>query len=177
LQIPIFKKAYPTKSQAKKFRQTPAKITTMNKLLVITLLCTTIATVSYAQPQGGGAMFQRRTPAERVAVIHQKLDSAFKVDATKLAMIDTALTVLYKKQDARMQEIRDAMMNGGERPDPEALREEMQKYNTAQEEILKAVLTAEQFTIWKEQIVPSMRPPRPAGGGGGGGGNWRGGNQ
>ena len=52
----------------------------------------------------------------------------------------------------------------------------MQKWSGAQEEILKAVLTAEQFTIWKDQILPSMRPARPAGaGGGGGGGNWRGG--
>lgn len=159
------------------FRQTPAKITYMKKQLFFTLLFASIVTISFAQPQGGGGMFQRRTPAERVAQVHQKLDSAFKLEATKLAMIDTALSVLYKKQDARMMEIRDAMMNGGERPDPEALREEMQKYNTAQEEILKAVLTAEQFTIWKEQIVPSMRPPRPNGGGGGGGGNWRGGNQ
>ena len=71
------------------------------------------------QIMGGGMMMQRRTPAERVATIHQKLDSAFKLEATKLAMVDTALTVLYKKQDARMMEIRDAMMNGGERPDPE----------------------------------------------------------
>jgi hypothetical protein len=150
----------------------------MKKSILLAILAVSITTFSYAQPQGGGGMMmQRRTPAERVATIHQKLDSAFKLEATKLAMVDTALTVLYKKQDARMMEIRDAMMNGGERPDPEALRTEMQKYNTAQEEILKAVLTAEQFTIWKEQIVPSMRPPRPNGGAGGGGGNWRGGNR
>ena len=148
----------------------------MKKSILLAILAVSITTFSYAQPQGGGGMMmQRRTPAERVATVHQKLDSAFKLEAARLAMIDTALTVLYKKQDARMMEIRDAMMNGGERPDPEALRTEMQKYNTAQDEILKAVLTAEQFTIWKEQIVPSMRPPRPNGGGGGG--NWRGGNR
>jgi hypothetical protein len=61
----------------------------------------------------------------------------------------------------------------GERPDPETLREEMKKYNDAQEEIIKAVLTAEQFTIWKDQIVPAMRPARPMGMGGGGGGGRR----
>ncbi len=108
----------------------------MKKSILLVILAAAITTFSYAQPQGGGGMMmQRRTPAERVATIHQKLDSAFKLEATRLAMIDTALTVLYKKQDARMMEIRDAMMNGGERLDPEALREEMQKYNTAQEEI------------------------------------------
>jgi hypothetical protein len=123
-----------------------------------------------AQPPGGG--FQRRTPAERVAVIHQKLDSAFKLDAVRLSLIDTALVVLYKKQDARMQEVREAAM-GGERPDPEALREEMKKYSDAQEEIIKAVLTPEQYTIWTEKIVPAMRPARPMGMGGGGGGGGR----
>lgn len=136
-------------------------------LLWTFLLCVASA---YAQPPGGG--FQRRTPAERVAVIHQKLDSAFKLDATKLSLIDTALTVLYKKQDTRMQEVREAAM-AGERPDPEALREEMKKYSDAQEEIIKAVLTPEQFLIWKDQIVPSMRPARGMGMGGGGGAGGR----
>lgn len=148
----------------------------MKNVIITSLFLLTVSLAAYAQPQGGG--FQRRTPAERVAVIHQKLDSAFKLESTKLAMIDTALTVLYKKQDARMQEVREALMNGGERPDMEAMREEFKKYSDAQEEILKAVLSAEQYTIWKEQILPSMRPARPMGGGQGGqgGGNWRGGN-
>ena len=146
----------------------------MKNYFSLSLLLLCFSVISYAQPQGGG--FQRRTPAERVAVIHQKLDSAFKLEPAKLAMIDTALTVLYKKQDARMQEVRDAMMNGGERPDPEAMREEFKKYSDAQEEILKAVLSAEQFTIWKEQILPSMRPARQMMMGGGGPGGNRGGN-
>lgn len=149
----------------------------MKKILSLLLLVTGAFVSTYAQPPGGG--FQRRTPAERVAVIHQKLDSAFKLEPSKLSLIDTALVVLYKKQDGRMQEVREAMMNG-ERPDPETLREEMKKYNDAQDEILKAVLSAEQYTIWKDQIVPSMRPARPMGGGGGGGwggGGGRGNNQ
>ena len=148
----------------------------MKNYMLASILIISISLSAYAQPQGGG--FQRRTPAERVAVIHQKLDSAFKLEPAKLAMIDTALTVLYKKQDARMQEVREAMMNGGERPDMEAMREEFKKYSDAQEEILKAVLTAEQFTIWKDQILPTMRPARPMGGGQGGqgGGTWRMGN-
>jgi hypothetical protein len=138
----------------------------MKKFLAIFPIAFLLIGSVQAQPPGGG--FQRRTPAERVAVIHQKLDSAFKLDAVRLSLIDTALTVLYKKQDTRMQEVREAAM-AGERPDPEALREEMKKYSDAQEEIIKAVLTAEQFTIWKEQILPAMRPARPMGMGGGGG--------
>ncbi|MBM3922873.1 MAG: hypothetical protein FJ340_06685 [Sphingomonadales bacterium] len=142
----------------------------MKKLSFVFLTMLFASGVAMAQPPGGG--FQRRTPAERVAVIHQKLDSAFKLDAVRLSLIDTALVVLYKKQDSRMQEIREAAM-GGERPDPEALREEMKKYSDAQEEIIKAVLTPEQYTIWTEKIVPAMRPTRPMGMGGGGGGGGR----
>ena len=77
------------------------------------------ATVS-AQPGGG---FQRQTPEQRVAAIHQKLDSAFKLEPAKFAALDTALTVLYKKQDARMQEI----FSSGERPDRETMMAERKK--------------------------------------------------
>jgi hypothetical protein len=110
----------------------------------------------------------RRTTEERVARIHQKLDSAFKLDQAKLTTLDTALTVLYKAQDAKRQEL----MAGG-MPDRETFMAEMKKYTDAQDEILKAVLTKEQFDTWKEKIQPSMRPQRPQGGGGmpGGGGN------
>ena len=36
---------------------------------------------------------------------------------------------------------------------------------TYQQKMIKAILTAEQFAIWKEKIEPSMRPQRPGGGG------------
>ena len=126
-----------------------------------------LAVSAFAQPGGGG--FQRQTPEQRVAAIHAKLDSAFKLPAADLAKLDTALTVLYKKQDERMKEI----FASGERPDRETMMAERQKYADAREEILKAVLTEEQYGIWKDKIEPSMRPQRPQGGGGfpGGGNN------
>jgi hypothetical protein len=133
----------------------------MKKMIFLLLTAISLSAAVYAQPGGG---FQRQTPEERVARIHQKLDSAFKIDPAVMAKVDTALVVLYKKQDARMQEL----FSGGERPDRETMMAERQKYTDAQEEILKAVLTAEQFAIWKEKIQPSMRPQRPGGGGGGG---------
>lgn len=140
----------------------------MKKMFFLLLASFSLSAAVYAQPGGGG--FQRQTPEERAARIHQKLDSAFKLDAALMAKVDTALVVLYKKQDARMQEI----FSSGERPDRETMMAERQKYTDAQEAILKAVLTEEQFTIWKEKIQPSMRPQRPGGGGdgnrGGGGG-------
>ena len=133
----------------------------MKKMFFLLLTTISLSAAVYAQPGGG---FQRQTPEERVARIHQKLDSAFKLDPAVMAKVDTALVVLYKKQDARMQEI----FSGGERPDRETMMAERQKYTDAQEEILKAVLSAEQYAIWKEKIQPSMRPQRPGGGGGGG---------
>lgn len=112
-----------------------------------------------ASAQGGG--FQRRTPEERAAAIHQKLDSAFKLDAATLAKVDTAMIALYKAQDAKRQEL----MSGGSMPDRETMQAEMKKYSDAQDEILKAVLTEDQYKIWKEKIQPSMRGPKPGGGG------------
>ncbi|MBM3416032.1 MAG: hypothetical protein FJY20_06210 [Bacteroidetes bacterium] len=126
-------------------------------LAVITLF--NLAVITSAQPGSGG--FQRRTPEEKAAAIHHKLDSAFKLDASKLAMLDTALTALYRAQDAKRQEL----MAGGNF-DREKIQEEMKKFSEAQNEILKAVLTRDEYEIWKEKIAPSMRPQRPPGGGG-----------
>jgi hypothetical protein len=112
------------------------------------------------------AQFQRRTPEERAATIHAKIDSAFKLDATKLANLDTAIVALYKAQDKKREE----MMAGG-MPDRETMMAEMKKFSDAQDEIIKAVLTEDQFKIWKEQIQPSMRPQRQGGGGNRNGGN------
>lgn len=110
---------------------------------------------------GGGGGFARRTPEERVAVIHSKIDSAFKLDAKKMATLDTALVALNRAQDKKREEL----MAGGQ-PDRETFMAEMKKFSDAQDEIMKAVLSAEQYIIWKEQIQPSMRPNRGPGGAG-----------
>jgi len=130
----------------------------MKKMTFLLLTSFVLTAAVFAQPGGN---FQRQTPEQRVAAIHQKLDSAFKLDPAKLATLDTALTVLYKAQDARMQEI----FSSGERPDRETMMAERKKYSDARDEMIKAVVTEEQFDIWKEKIEPSMRPQRPPGGG------------
>jgi coenzyme F420-reducing hydrogenase alpha subunit len=139
----------------------------MMKQKVLVLLAVTFCITAAAVAQGGG--FQRMTTEERVARIHNKLDSAFKLDAAVLSAVDTALTVLYKAQDAKRQE----MMAGGQGSfDRETFQAEMKKFSDAQDEILKAVLNKDQYETWKEKIQPAMRPQRPQGGGGpGGGGN------
>ena len=132
----------------------------MKKIFLVAMVSFAIGLTASAQ--GGG--FNRRTPEERAATIHQKIDSAFKLDATKLAMLDTAITQLYKAQDKKREEL----MAGG-MPDRETFMAEMKKFSDAQDEIMKAVLAADQYTIWKEKIQPAMRPQRPQGGGSGGG--------
>lgn len=143
-------------------RFTLKKYTNMKKLMFLFVALTAI-TISYAQPGGG---FQRQTPEQRVAAIHAKLDSAFTLGAAKLAPLDTALTVLYKKQDEKMAE----MFTGGTRPDRDAMMAERKKWTDARDEMIKAVLSKDQYETWKEKIEPSMRPARPQGQGGGNGG-------
>ena len=133
----------------------------MKRISLMLIAGLTFSLVTNAQ--GGGGGFMRRTPEERVAVIHAKIDSAFKLDAKTMATLDTALVALNRAQDKKREEL----MAGGQ-PDRETFMAEMKKFSDAQDEIMKAVLTAEQYTIWKEQIQPSMRPSRGPGGGGGG---------
>ena len=136
----------------------------MKKISLCLLASFALAATISAQPGGG---FQRQTPEQRVAAIHFKLDSAFKIAPDKLSVLDSALTVLFKAQDARMQEI----FSGGERPDRETMMAERKKYSDSRDEMIKAMLTEEQFAIWRDKIEPSMRPQRPPGGGGMPGGN------
>ena len=125
----------------------------MKKISLMLLASLGLAVVVNAQPGSG---FQRRTPEERTASIHAKLDSAFKLDAAKMTNLDTALVTLFRARDTKMQELR-----AGGNMDRDAMMAEMKKFSDAQDEILKAVLAADQFTIWKEKIEPSMRPQRP----------------
>ena len=111
--------------------------------------------------QGGGGGFQRRTVEERVATIHAKMDSAFKLEASKLAEVDAIFTTFYKDSD----KAREEMMSTGERPSREAMAEKMAPLTEAREKKLKAALPEAQYEIWKKQIEPGMRPQRPGGGG------------
>jgi protein CpxP len=130
----------------------------MKKISLMLVSFLSLAAVVNAQ---GGGGFQRRTPEERTASIHSRIDSAFKLEPNKMANLDTALVTLYRQQDKKREEL----MAGG-MPDRETMMAEMKKFSDAQDEIMKAVLTADQFTIWKEKIQPSMRPQRQPGSGG-----------
>ncbi|MBL7733374.1 MAG: hypothetical protein JNM88_19560 [Chitinophagaceae bacterium] len=131
----------------------------MKRILAMLVAVFSLTLAASAQPGG----MNRMTPEERAARIHQKLDSAFKLPAADLQKIDTAMTALYKAQDAKRQEL----MSGG-MPDRETFMAEMKKFSDAQDEILKAMLTEEQYNTWKEKIQPAMRPQRQGGPPGGG---------
>jgi hypothetical protein len=124
-------------------------------------------TVSRAQQGGGGP--QRQTVEQRVASIHHRVYSAFKLEAKKLAEVDSIFANYYRASD----KVRADMMAGGGQVDRQAMMEKMQPLTDDRDAKLKAALGDDKYKIWKEQIEPSMRRPGGGGGGGrqGGGGN------
>jgi periplasmic protein CpxP/Spy len=111
-----------------------------------------------ANAQGG---YQRRTVEERVQIIQQKLDSAFKLDKAKLAEADSVFANFFRSTD----KMRDEMMSSGGQPDFQAMREKMQPLMDERDKKLQGILTQDQFKTWKDQIEPSLRPRRQGGGG------------
>jgi hypothetical protein len=107
--------------------------------------------------QGG---FPRRTVEERVQTVHQKLDSAFKLDKTKLTEADSVFANFYRTTD----KTREEMMSGGQ-PDFQAMREKMQPFVDERDKKLQGILTEDQFKMFKDQIEPTLRQRRPGGGG------------
>jgi len=122
--------------------------------------CFSLVLAVAANAQGG---FQRRTVEERVQIVHQKIDSAFKPGAEVLTKVDAAFKTYYTEQDKIMAESRGE----GQRPDMDALRKKMEPLTEARDKELKAVLTEDQFKKFKDEIEPSLRQRRPGGPGGG----------
>jgi periplasmic protein CpxP/Spy len=130
----------------------------------VLLLAAAVITSFAAMAQGGGN-FQRRTPEERLKPIHEKIDSAFKLDAAKMKQVDEIFLNSFKESDKKMEEMRA----GGGQMDRDAWQAARQKMTEERDTKLKAVLTEEQMKIFKDQIEPSLRPQRGSGNRGGGG--------
>jgi len=128
------------------------------KMKIAMMISSFILLAVAANAQGG---FQRRTVEERVQMAHQKLDSAFKLDKTKLTDADSVFANYYRAQD----KIREEMMSGGGQPDFQAMREKMQPAMEDRDKRLQGILTADQYKVWKEEIEPSLRPHRQNNGG------------
>ena len=122
----------------------------MKKMLLIAPMFLVIAFSALAQ---GGGGFQRRTVEERVDMIHQKMDSAFKLDKAKAADVDSAFAAYYRASDKTMEDMRA----GGGQIDRQAMMEKMQPLMDERDKKLQGILTADQYKTWKEVIEPSMR--------------------
>lgn len=123
----------------------------MKKQIVLIAIAALVG-VGTINAQGG---FQRRTIEERVKSVHEKLDSAFKLDAAKMTQVDSIFTSFYKTADAAIDEMR-ASGNF----DRDARMAKNQELAAARDEKLKKVFTEDQMKIWKDSIEPSMRPQR-----------------
>ena len=132
----------------------------MKKRFLLFAVILLAGTVAVNAQGGGGGNFPRRTVAERIAPVHQKMDSAFKLDAAKLTQVDSVFANYYRSTDKMREEL---MAGGGDRS---AMREKMQPLTDARDKELRALLGDDNFKTFKEVIEPSMR--RPGGGGGGG---------
>ena len=123
----------------------------MKKQLVLMVFA--LGCIIAAKAQGG---FQRRTVEERVKIVHEKLDSAFKPAAVKLTEIDSIFTGYYKTLNAW----RDEMRASAAPPDRDAMMAKTQEFIAARDEKLKKDLTEEQMKVWKDTIEPSLRQQR-----------------
>ena len=129
------------------------------KTKISLLLAVLLAGTFSVNAQGGG--FQRRTVEERVAMVHAKLDSAFKPGAAKLTAIDSVFSSYYRAQDQKRQELR----SGGATPDRETMTAEMNKLSVPRDEKLKTILSESEYKKWKDEIEASLRGgQRPPGG-------------
>jgi periplasmic protein CpxP/Spy len=129
----------------------------MKKQVLLMAVAAIVGVTAMAQ---GGGNFQRRTPEERLKPIHEKIDSAFKLEPAKLAQVDSIFIQSFRESDKKMQELRDA---AGGQMDRDAMMAARQQLMDDRDKKLKAVLTEEQLKIWKEQIEPSTRPQRGGG--------------
>lgn len=119
----------------------------------ITLMISSFVLLALAVNAQGG--YQRRTVEERVQMVQQKFDSAFKLDKAKLTDVDSVFANYYRGQD----KLRDDMMNSGQR-DFQAMREKMQPLMDERDKKLQGILAADQYKTWKDSLEPSLRPKR-----------------
>jgi periplasmic protein CpxP/Spy len=110
--------------------------------------------------QGGGNR-PRLTVEERVQRMHHAVDSAFKLEASRLAQSDSAFAKYYRAQD----KLREEMRAGGGQPDFQAMREKMQPLMDERDKELKVIYGDDLYKKWKEELEPALRPRGGPGGG------------
>jgi hypothetical protein len=115
------------------------------------LMLALILSAAFAVNAQGGPGGPRRSVEERVQAVHEKLEAALKLDATKMTQVDSVFATYYRATDKVREEI---IAGGGDRS---AMREKMQPYADARDKELKVLLGEENFKKWKDEIEPTLR--------------------
>ena len=128
------------------------------KKTIIAIAVIMLAGTASTFAQGG---FQMPSPEERVKRVHGKMDSAFKLDETKMKEVDALYLDYYKTQDKVREEV---MASGASGQDIRTqMMEKLKPHQEALDAKLKPILGDDKFKIWKEQVEPTLRrggPPR-----------------
>ncbi len=127
----------------------------MKKQFVLMAFATIFSFSAFAQGGGG----QRMTAEERTKAMIEKM-APLKLDADIKAKADVIIADYNTASQKAMDELRAA---GGDREAMGAKRKEMADLRDSK---LKLIFTEAQMKQWQDEILPSMRPQRPAGGGG-----------
>jgi periplasmic protein CpxP/Spy len=117
--------------------------------------------ITAVNAQGGGG--QRMTPEERTKMMIEKM-APLKLDAETKAKADVIIADYNKDWQKANDELR---ASGADRDAMQAKRKE---FSDARDAKLKLIFTEAQMKQWVDEILPSLRPQRPAGGGTNGGG-------
>jgi hypothetical protein len=124
------------------------------KISILIAFLFAIAIGTKAQQQG----MQRRTVEERVKATMDKLVTPLTLDQGQQDKTTAVFTDFYTAQD----KMRDDARASGTRPD----RSVFEKMTNDRDEKLKAIFTDVQYTKFKNDLEPTLRPQRQQGGGG-----------
>jgi hypothetical protein len=126
----------------------------MKKQLVLMAIAAMFS-ITAVHAQGGGG--PRMTPEERIKFTIEKM-APLNLDAATKTQADIIITDYVNGSQKATDEVRAA---GGDR---DAMMAKRKEFSDARDVKLKAIFTEAQYKQWKEEIEPSLRPPRPAGG-------------
>jgi hypothetical protein len=130
----------------------------MKKQLVLMVMAVMFS-ITAVNAQGGGG--QRMTPEERTKATMEKME-AVKMDEDRKVKVEAVIAEFNTTSPKEMAAIRES---GGDREAMMAKRKELAE---ARDKKLKEILTEAQMKQWKDEIEPSLNPPRGGGQRGGG---------
>jgi len=97
----------------------------------------------------------RRTVAERVKLVMDKLTTPLSLDTAEQSKTATVFTDFYTAQDKMRADARAS----GNRPD----RTEFVKMMNDRDDKLKTIFTDDQYKKFKDEVEPTLRPQRGGG--------------